>query len=164
MSNSTSYDYGLLDTDLTNTFPTFAPTGLAGSNSNYSGLMPGGSSSSFGTGLDWNQISNLSPMGQAFAINSYMNDPERQFGTFMRYLPELEKIFDRRAEKAQRLGLQSNLWGAAIKSIADLPKTIAESAARVREGRLAGEQTILKQQQRPYDITGLSMPYTSYRI
>jgi len=164
MSESTPYNFGLLDTDLTNTFPTYAPRGLAGFNSNYSGLMPGGSSSSFGTGLDWNQISNLSPMGQAFAVNAYMNDPERQFGTFMRYLPQLEKVFDRRAEKAQQLGLQSNLWGAAIKSISDLPKTIAESAARVREGRLAGQQAILNQAQRPYNISGFNMPYTSYRI
>jgi len=34
--------FGLLDTDLTNTFPTSAPNVLAGVNSNYSGLMPGG--------------------------------------------------------------------------------------------------------------------------
>jgi hypothetical protein len=164
MSNSTSYDYGLLDTDLTNTFPTFAPTGLAGFNSNYSGLMPGGSFSSFGSGFDLNQISKLDPGAQMLAISAFNNNPKRQAEVIMGLLPELEAYQDRRAEKAQKLGLQSNLWGAAIKSISDLPKTIAESAARVREGRLAGQQAILNQAQRPYNISGFNMPYTSYRI
>ena len=162
MSNSTPYDFGLLGDS---TFPTSAPTGLlAGFNSNYSGLMPGVGSSGFGTGLDLNQISNLDSMAQVFAINAYMNNPERQFGMLRRFLPELEAYQDRRAEKAQKLGLQSNLWGAAIKSIADLPKTIAQSAAQVRQGRLAGQQAILDQAQRPYNISGFNMPYTSYRV
>lgn len=162
MTNSIPYDFDLLGDS---TFPTSAPTDmLAGFNSNYSGLMPGGGSSSFGSGFDLNQISNLSPMAQVYAINSYTNDPKRQSEMVMGLLPELEEFYNRRAEKAQELGLQSNLLTAAIKSITDLPKTIAQSAAQVRQGRLAGQQAILEQQQRPYNISGLNMPYTSYRV
>ncbi len=161
MSKSTPYDFGLLGDS---TFPTSAPTGmLAGFNSNYSGLMPGGSSS-FGLGYDLNQISNLDPMAQVFAINAYKNDPKRQIEMFKGLLPELEAYQNRQAEKAQKLGLQSNLWGAAIKSIADLPKTIAQGVGQVRDARLAGQQAILNQAQRRYNIGGFSMPYNTYRV
>ena len=162
MSKSTPYDFGLLGDS---TFPTSAPTGmLAGFNSNYSGLMPGGSSSSFGTGLDWNQISNLSPMGQFAAINAFSTDPKRQIGIVKSLLPEIEAMRAREAERAQRLGLNANLAGAAITTIANLPKTISDSAERVRQARLAGQLAILDQKRRPYDIRGFNMPYTSYRI
>ena len=162
MSKSTPYDFGLLGDS---TFPTSAPTGmLAGFNSNYSGLMPGGSSSSFGTGLDWNQISNLSPMGQFAAINAFGNDPIRQIEAVKSLWPMYEASQKRQAEYAQRLGLNANLVGAALTTITNLPKTISDSAERVRQARLAGEQTILKEQQRPYNIGGFNIPYTSYRI
>ena len=58
MSKSTPYNFGLLDTNLTNTFPTSAPNVLAGSNTNYSDLMPAAKSS---TGFDWSQLSGMSP-------------------------------------------------------------------------------------------------------
>ena len=163
MSKSTPYDFGLLGDSA---FPTSAPTGmLAGFNSNYSGLMPGGSSSSFGTGLDWNQISNLSSMGQFAAINAFGNDPIRQIGGIVKgLLPELEAMRAREAERAQRLGLNANLVGAALTTITNLPKTISDSAERVRQARLAGQLAILDQKRRPYDISGFNMPYTSYRI
>lgn len=162
MSNSIPYDFGLLGDS---TFPTSAPTNLlAGFNSNYSGLMPGGSFSSFGSGFDLNQISKLDPGAQMLAISAFKNDPIRQIEAVKSLWPMYEASQKRQAEYAQRLGLQSNLWGAAIKSIADLPKTIAQSAAQVRQGRLAGQQAILDQAQRPYNISGFNMPYTSYRV
>ena len=164
MSKSNPYDFGLLDTDLTNTFPTSAPNVLAGVNSNYSGLMPGGSFSSFGSGFDLNQLSKLDPMAQMVAIPYFMDNPEKKRKELEALLPTLENFYSRQAEKQFNFGLKSNLWGAAITSIANLPPTLAQSAAQVREGRLAGLQAILDQAQRPYNIGGLSMPYNTYRI
>jgi len=155
MSKSTPYNFSLLDTDLTNTFPTSAPNVLAGFNTNYSAFMPGGSSSSFGSGLDFDQISKLDPMSQMLAINlfenRYQGDPKRIAEAYAAVAPFKKE----EAKLAQELGKESVLYSAAVNSLLKLPDTIARGVGMYNQGRLAGAQARLDQAQRPYNIGGL---------
>lgn len=165
MSESTPYNFDLLDKDLTYTFPISAPNVLAGLNPNYSGFMPGGSPfSSFGSGFDFEQISKLDPTAQMLAINfaenRYQGDPKRIAEAYR----EISPIKREEAKLAQELGKESVLYGAAIKSVLDLPKIIAQGTGQLNRASLAGKQAILDQAQRPYNIGGFSMPYNTYRI
>jgi hypothetical protein len=131
MSKSTPYNFSLLDTDLTNTFPTSAPRGLAGFNSNYTGLMPAGSSSSFGSGFNFNEISKLKdPMAQMFAMqiaeNRYQNDPKRLAEAYKTIAPfKLQE-----AKEMQKLGMMSNAFASLLK---DVPAAIKNYAYAGRQ-------------------------------
>jgi hypothetical protein len=128
MSKSAPYNFSLLDKGLTNTFPTSAPNVLAGFNTNYSGLMPGGSSSS---GFDWSQVSNMDP--NMLGILKYtdwnqqrMNDSQR----LKEQLEILEPMFERRAEKQMKYGMLSNAFASLLK---DVPAAIKNYAYAGRQ-------------------------------
>jgi hypothetical protein len=131
MSKSTPYNFNLLDTDLTNTFPTSASRGLAGFNSNYTDLMPAGSPSSFDSGFNFNEISKLKdPMAQMFAMqiaeNRYQGDPKRLAEAYKAIAPfKLQE-----AKEMQKLGMMSNAFASLLK---DVPAAIKNYAYAGRQ-------------------------------
>lgn len=142
----------------------YNPNFLAGLNKNYSSFLPSPATTQSPYGFLGFDLSSIPKEDRGLAMFAAMSDPTRQTRAMVDAFKQLDPLLLEQAREKQKLGIQSNLWGAAIKSIADLPKTIAQSAAQAREGRLAGQQAILNQQQRPYNIGGFSMPYNSYRV
>jgi len=112
--------------------PSYAPTGLlAGFNSNYSGLMPGGGSSSFGSGFDWNQINKIKdPIAQMYAMqiaeNRYQGDPKRLAEAYK----ELAPFRLQEAKEMQKLGMMSNAFASLLK---DVPAAIKNYAYAGRQ-------------------------------
>jgi septum formation topological specificity factor MinE len=126
MSNSIPYDFGLLGDS---TFPTSAPTGLlAGFNPNYSGLMPGATSSS---GFDWSQLSGMNPNLLGYLkYTDWNNQQQNSAQSLKERLEVLEPMFQRRAEQQMKYGMMSNLAASFLK---DIPAAIKNYAYAGRE-------------------------------
>jgi hypothetical protein len=101
---------------------------LAGQNLNYSGLMPGSTSSS---GFDWSQLKDMDP--NMLGVLKYTDWTQQQKSSpqiIKEQLEILEPMFQRRAEQQMKYGMMSNLFGSILK---DIPAAIKNYAYAGRE-------------------------------
>ena len=101
---------------------------LAGTNLNYSGLMPGAGSSS---GFDWSQLSGMDP--NMLGILKYTDWTQQQKSSPERLKKELEilePMFQHRAEQQMKYGMMSNAFASLLK---DVPAAIKNYAYAGRQ-------------------------------